>query len=138
MSLCLSGHPAIPDDRFDRRGWLGNISFSVSVSYYTYHQGNCKGNLDFVWETLPDNRSEKRVGSVSCIHNMLPVYATRQMKAEFINRYKYVAKVDKRILREMFRFLCDDSSAAEIQISSALEERFLKILLYNDVGIVYV
>ena len=37
----------------------------------------------------------------------------------------------------MFRFLCDDSSAAEIQISSAVEERLLKILLCDDVDIVY-
>ena len=105
------------------------MTFSVSLSHYTYHQGNYKGNLDIVWKTLPENSSERTVGTVSRIHKMLPVYATCQMKAEFINRYKDVAKVDKCVLREMFRFLCDASSAAESQISSAVEERLLKIII---------
>ena len=60
---------------------------------------------------------------------MLPVYATRQMKAMLINIYKDVAKVDKCVLREMSRFLCDDSSSAENQIESAVEERPLKIII---------
>ena len=107
-------------DRFDRWGWLGNMAFNVSVSHYTYHQGNYNGNLDFVF--LPDNSSERTIGTVSRIHKMLPVYATC---------------VCKCVLREMSRFLCDDSSAAENQILSAVEERLLKILLYDDVNIVY-
>ena len=67
--ICLSGHPAMPDDIFDRRGWLGNMAFSVSVSHYTDHQGNYKGNSDFVWKTLPDNSSE-RIRCCQCMQHV--------------------------------------------------------------------
>ena len=92
--------------------------------YHTTHiyRATTTGFLIFSGK-LPDNSSERTVCAVSRIHKMLPVYATC---------------VCKCVLREMFRFLCDDSSAAENQISSVVEERLLKILLCDDVDIVYV
>ena len=66
-----------------------------------------------------------------------PVYATRQMKADLLNRFTGVANVDKCVMREMFRFLCADNSAAENRVSSEIEDRLLKVLLCDDVDIVY-
>ena len=60
------------------------------------------------------------------------------MKVEFINSNTDVAKVDKCVIRESFRFLCDDSSVAEHQISSAAEERLLKIMLCDDVDVFWI
>ena len=62
--VCLSGHPSVPSDRFDRRGWYESMAVSIPIAHYKYHQGNYKGNLHFYVEN--PSRQQQRHNCQHC------------------------------------------------------------------------
>ena len=82
-----------------------------------------------------NRNNEETMRLVQHINGQLPVYATRAMKKQLIERYKKAANVSKAILRDMFRYLTGDVSAP-VKDSADIEDRISKFLESDDQEIV--
>ncbi|XP_062607328.1 uncharacterized protein LOC134269121 [Saccostrea cucullata] len=120
----------LPEDKFDRRKWIVNLTLPYSVKLYTHRFGNYLGNFHFVWK-IEDNDANGDLEAISSIKENLPVYATRAMRNEFINRYSKTG-TKPAILRDMYRFLTRDASAAASSDERAVDDRVLEFLLQAD------
>lgn len=123
-----------PSERIDRRKWIDNIQLSLSISLYSYQHGNYLGNLNFAWK-LPSDDSKrsgmKELQVIEQIKKDIPVFSTRQMKSEFINRYSKTG-LKPGVLRDMYRFLSKDQSAPESLEQRQVDQRVFKCLLEAD------
>lgn len=119
-----------PEDKFERRKWIENLTLPYPVKLYTHRFGNYHGNFHLVWK-IEDDHATGDLEAISSIKEHLPVYATRAMRNEFMNCYsKTVTK--PAILRDMYRFLTRDASAAVSSGERAVDDRVLEFLLQAD------
>lgn len=54
------------------------------------------------------------------------------MRGEFLDRYKALVKIPQNVLRNMYRTLAGDSSAAETASQKEVDERLLEALPLDD------
>jgi hypothetical protein len=117
------------DDRFERRRWMDKLVTSYPLTIYIYRQGNYLGNLAFVWKLPPHDVMKVKVKMK--VKELIPKYSSRGMRKDFIDRYK-TAGVKPAILRDIYRYLTDDVSAAESSKQNEVDERVAKFLLECD------
>ena len=118
-------HNFTPDDRFERRRWIKDISLSVKFVLCSYQHGNYKGTENFLWK-IPSSPAERNDAQViTRITNNIGIYATRTMKKMFVDKYSQRVKVPKMVLRHMFRELSNDCSAAETSEPQTIDDRKL-------------
>ena len=92
------------------------------------------GTLTFIWkidQTLPDHESCNARALVE-VTEILPKYATRDMKKTFIEKYSDAAKCPTMVLRSIFQELTEDSSAASSSKEAEGDLRAAQFLLYSD------
>ena len=137
--LCLQDYA--PKDRYDRRDWLQNLQLPFPVSVYTYCSGNYYGNTTYAWrlpEDLNDRSDESQMNAISQVRETIPIYSTRAMRMDFINKFSKVTKTKPAILRAMWSYLQGTKSAPENEIESTVDERVTKFLLESyDVDLIY-
>lgn len=75
-----------PEDKFERRKWIENLTLPYPVKRYTHRFGNYLGNFHFVWKIVDDDATGD-LEAISSIKEHFPVYATRAMRNEFMNCY---------------------------------------------------
>lgn len=97
-----------------------------SVNLYTYYRCSLLGNLNFVLR-IPV-KLEDLLKAIQQIYAVLPVYSTRVMRSTFYDKYQSVASIKPVVLRDMFRYLTNDSSAAEYSAQAKIDDRLLRIL----------
>lgn len=119
-----------PEDKFEKRKWMDNLTLPYPVKLYTHRFGNYLGNFHFVWK-VEDDDATGDLEAISSIKEHLPIYATRAMRNEFINRYSKTG-TKPAILRDMYRFLTRDASAAVSSDERAVDDRVLEFLLQSD------
>nr|XP_022308033.1 uncharacterized protein LOC111114036 [Crassostrea virginica] len=119
-----------PEDKFEKRKWMDNLTLPYPVKLYTHKFGNYLGNFHFVWK-VEDDDATGDLEAISSIKEHLPIYATRAMSNEFINRYSKTG-TKPAILRDMYRFLTRDASAAVSSDERAVDDRVLEFLLQSD------
>ena len=109
--------------------WVQSISLPVSVQLYRYSCGNYYGNLNFIWkvETTDDDMVMKAVDSV-CL--MIPTFSTRAMRMEIIQRYS--REIKPALLRNIYSFITQDSSAAETQHIEKVDKNVAIFLAESD------
>ena len=118
-----------PQDSLEWFRWLQNISLPVAVQLYRYSCGNYYGNLNFIWkvETIDGDNMIKAVDSV---RQILPTFSTRAMRKEIIQRYS--REVQPALLRNIFSFITNDSSAAETALLEKVDESVAVFLAESD------
>ncbi|CAG2219397.1 PIP5K [Mytilus edulis] len=123
-----------PRDKIDRRYWLEHLSLPFPVKIYTHHHGNYFGNFVFIWKIDEDlKHGDGDLEAIDVVREGLPMFSTRAMRREFINRYTSAGSQYKpAILRDVFRFLTQDSSSAETSQQSEVDERVCEFLLTAD------
>ena len=103
-----------PPDRYKRRHWFANIQLRCPIMMYRYAHGNNLGTLSFVWKTTDnhgvDQTEVARV--ITKLNKEQSLYATRDMRHEFLEKYNRLAHTSKAVLRNMYRSLTCDQSAA--------------------------
>lgn len=104
------------------------------MKIYTHHHGNYFGNFVFIWEIDEDlKHGDCDLEAIDVVREGLPMFSTRAMRREFINRYTSAGSQYKpAILRDVFRFLTQDSSAAKTSTQSEVDERVCEFLLTAD------
>lgn len=118
-----------PEDSMECYRWVQSISLPVSVQLYRYSCGNYYGNLNFIWkvETTDDDMVMKAVDSV-CL--MIPTFSTRAMRMEIIQRYS--REIKPALLRNIYSFITQDSSAAETQHIEKVDKNVAIFLAESD------
>ena len=90
--------------------------------------------LIFIWkidETLRDHESCNTHVLVE-VTEILPKYATRDMKKAFIEKYSDAAKCPTMVLRSIFQELTEDSSAASSSKEAEVDLRVAQFHLSCD------
>ncbi|KAK3107727.1 hypothetical protein FSP39_020885 [Pinctada imbricata] len=128
-------HDYEPEDRYDRRVWYDNFCLPFPRKLYTHRVGNYIGNFTFVWK-IPENVTERDdandISVFGEIREHLPVYSTRAMRRLFIDRYTRKIGVKSAVLRDMYKYITSDASAAETTAQSEVDNRFLTFILEAD------
>ena len=65
-----------------------NICADVSFTLYRYYHGNYLGTLNFVWKipSLDKRDKTKEAKNISTVYDQIPIYCTRQMRKNVINK----------------------------------------------------
>ena len=121
----------VPSDRFLRRKYISQLSLSVDVYIYRMAYGGSIGTVTFVWK-IDQKLSDHEQRNALTITKMLPKYATRDMKNTFIKKYAEVSKTPIMVLRNIFRELTSDASAASSSDEAEIDDRVAHFVLLAD------
>ena len=107
---------------------------------YTYSTGNNKGNYHFVW-LIPsggssDDLQSRNASVVHTLNENMPQFHSRAMKRNFVRLFGSVANVQPVYLREIYRQLTGDTSAASSDCEKKIDERLRLALDSEDPDIV--
>ena len=100
---------------------------------YHYSYGNSLGTITYIWK-IPDGPVDQAaVASVfSELTNKQVKYSTRAMRRDYLQKYSRCAKVPKYFLRNIYRTLLNDGSAAVSSEQTAIDERVAQAVLELD------
>jgi hypothetical protein len=120
----------LPTERKDCHQFIASLGFPFPVSMMTYSFGNYLGNMYFVWKCEDTPHSQKEISAVNYILKQLPYFSTRTMRRQFLDRYNSVAK--PHVLRNMWKFVTQDESSPNAQITGDLDERVAEFFMSTD------
>ena len=129
-----------PTDRRERYVYLQELCFPFAVEVFRYHQGGNRGTLTWIWKAPSEPGQSDNSKSCSLVNKLLedvPVYHTRAMRREFVQRYGLISRVSPTILNEMYQFITDDSSALPTSASQAVTARLRLALELQDPDLVF-
>ena len=101
---------------------------------YQIAYGSAVSTLTFIWkidQTLPDHESCNALALVE-VTEILPKYATRDMKQAFIEKYSEATKYPTMVLRSIFQELTEGSSAASSSKETEVDLSVTQFLLSSD------
>ena len=123
-----------PVDRYQRRKWLAEISVPFPIMLYKYAYGSNIGTLVYAWripeDESVDNTIIAQVFAQLCSKQSF--YSTRAMRRDFLDKYNHLAKISKMFLRNIYRTLLQDCSAAEYSSEADVDERVAKAVVELD------
>ena len=107
---------------------------------YTHSTGNNKGNHHFIWLIPSDgDADEVQSRNASVVHELnakIPQFHSREMRRSFFRLFGSIANVRPVYLREMYRQLTGDTSAASCESEKDIDERLRQALDLEDPDIV--
>jgi hypothetical protein len=113
---------------------LRTDGLSVKCVLYTHHTGGNKPSYHFIWKLLPNESSgvllEKCTQLILRIKEEMPTYIRRITKREFSNAYGFVT--NRVTLRNIFRTLTSDQSAATSLTEKQVDDRFQYAMLCEE------
>jgi hypothetical protein len=112
----------------------------VPVALLVYSSGNNAGNSYFIWH-VPDSSLEVALTNsqrvIEEIKQSLPVYHTRAMHSEFIQKFgRITGAVKPAVLRYFYKDLTGDCSRGETLSQDALDKRVKQAIEMEDPAIV--
>lgn len=123
-----------PIDIIERRKWLNYLQLPFEFGLFVYSHGNSVGNLNVIWKQPPEEERSSTL-DIKCINEikgLIPVFATRAMKKDFIERYNGSTKLKPVIARSMLRYLTNAELTAENLAEKQIDERLDLILRTDD------
>ena len=124
-------------DKYARYRFFNNLELPCCVHLFIYHAGSQLGNICYVWKIpseVKDRCSQKYCAAIAKVKSELPVYMSRAMRKEFLDRYEHVKKITPAVLRSMYHFLTDDCTS-ELQ-NADIDKRLELMLDDPDVDLV--
>ena len=129
-AICLN--ELAPTDCYRRRHWLDNIQLPFTTMRYRYPYGNHLGVVTYLWKVsdpVDETMAARLVTSLNTTHNL---YASREMRKEFLDRYYSLTKVNKSVLRNIYKSLVGDCSAAASVAESGIDDQVAEALFRLD------
>ena len=128
--ICLN--EIAPTDRYRRRHWLEKIQLPYKTMIYRYPYGNHLGVVSFLWK-IPDEVDETKAARlVIRLTEQHKVFASREMRREFLDKYHTLAKTNKSVLRNIYKSLMGDCSAAASIAEKGVDDRVAEALFNLD------
>lgn len=125
--VCLNDFA--PSDRYKRRHWLDKLALPYKVTVMKYPHGNSLGTLYFLWKVPEKIDETQNARLVVQLSQEVHKYSTREMRKNFTEKYHYVAKTSKSILRSIYRELSDDSASAPTLQQQVVDTRVANAVL---------
>lgn len=119
-----------PDDRLKRRQYIKNLALQEPLMLYRMAYGGSVGTLNFIWKVDSQERTLQNALNINKINTFLPIFSTRSMRRDFLNRYSKQVNIPKSLLRSMFFELTGCNSMADSNEQASIDER-ISILLYS-------
>ena len=125
-----------PKDKSARRKWINGLknAFPFPCAMFCYSHGNYLGNSNFVWKvpaSKDDRDSAHDLQLMTDIRKLIPIYATRTMRKDFVNTYAKCPGLKPAIMRNMFRMLGYEHNP-DNQTEAQIDERVVDFLLASD------
>ena len=128
----------MPIDR-RRHEFLKQLIVPLRTVYYQHSSG--KTNLHFTWKVSTNASITEVLNSSVSVRDKLrlslPKYHTRAMRGEFISSFGRVTGTKPAVLREAYRRLAGDVSAAPSQTEHEVDERLQEILNSEDPDLIW-
>lgn len=118
------------DDRLKRRQYIKNLALQEPLMLYRMAYGGSVGTLNFIWKVDSQERTLQNALNINKINTFLPIFSTRSMRRDFLNRYSKQVNIPKYLLRSMFFELTGCESMADSNEQASIDER-ISILLYS-------
>ena len=119
--------------RYNRRHWLDNVKLASQVAIMTRHYGGTIGNINILWGIHQDDQHETNMARARLAATEgLPVYHTRQMRKDFICKYQRLVKTSTGNMKEIYRELTGDVSAAENAAEDTRQECITSFVMSSD------
>lgn len=102
-----------------------------SLQMYRYCHGNCIGTMTFVWR-VPTNSPEDPTSAARAIADLnskQKLYSTREMRKDFLSKYRQFVKAPVSILRHLYKDLIHDCSAPSSTNEYAMDERVTRAII---------
>lgn len=116
------------------------LGLQISTMLLTHSTGNNCGNSHFLWQVFDESLEEaicNSQGVIEEVKSKLPVFHSRQMKREFINKFGRVSSAVKpSVLRYFYQDLTGDSSTSETTSREELDNRVKQMIEMEDPDIV--
>ena len=118
---------------YNRRHWLDNVKLASQVAIMTCHYGCTIGNINILWRIHQDDQHETNMARVTLAATEgLPIYHTRQMRKYFICKYQRLGKTSIGNMKEIYRELTGDVSAAENAAEDTRRECIINFVMPSD------
>lgn len=136
-ALCLS--EIAPEDRYQRRHWMDILELSFRTMVYRCPYENHLGAVCFIWKLSGVDLDQTAVSRlISKLNESQKFYSSREVRKEFLDRYYWLAKTSKSVLRNVYKSLTGDCSAATSEAEKATDERVAEALFQlDDAEIIY-
>ena len=135
-------HSYLPSDNQKKYYMVKKLKAGLSVSalLLIYSSGNNCGNAYFVWH-VPDNCLDQALKNsqvvIEEIKKHIPVYHTRMMIQEFIQKFGRVTHTVKpAVLRYFYKDLTGDCSSSDTTDQAEIDERVKQAIEMEDPSIV--
>ncbi|PKB96241.1 hypothetical protein RhiirA5_435175 [Rhizophagus irregularis] len=128
----------LSDDKRARYDFILNLEVDSAFTLYQYYHGNYLGTLNFIWK-LPDfdDRSKTKESQLILLANkMVPIFFTRQMKKNVIEKYSLIAKLTPSIWNKLLQDLSGDSSSSSNELTKEMQDRIQTVLDLQDPEII--
>ena len=99
---------------------MEKLELPVRSMLYCFPYGNHLGVVSFVWKiTKMGAVNESKVSQlITKLSDQYQLYSSREMRKDFLHRYHTLTKTSKSVLRNVYKTLMGDSSAATSEIES--------------------
>lgn len=124
-----------PQNKDERKNWIQKLALSCPVTFFTYRYGNYLGNLNIIWKIpklVRDRNTQKEIQTVNNVKEDIMKFATRQMRKDFIDRYKKCPGMQPVILRNMFNFMTEFEHQSSTDREAEIDERLMRFLLESE------
>jgi hypothetical protein len=87
--------------------------------------------MTFIWRVPSDSAEDhtSTARAIAVLNSKQQLFCTRQMRKDFISRYRQFVKAPVGILRHMYKELIHDNSAASSLIEQGVDERVAKAVM---------
>ena len=117
--------------RYVRKHWLDKLQLEVPIQMYRFSHGNNLGTLNFVWRLPSDSPEDpsSTAKAIADLNKQQKLFCTRQMRKDFVSKYRQLVKAPIGILHHMYKDLVHDSSVASSAHELAMEERITQAIM---------
>lgn len=94
-------------------------------------------SLHFIWKcgSVLDIQQANKV--IHIIENSIDVYHTRAMRKEFHEKFGLISKAHPAVLNEMYRYLTNDCTVPQSNVSKKVRSRILAAIDSQDTSVVF-
>ena len=135
--ICVNDYA--PAEKWKRHEYVKNMTLNARAIHFTH--SSSKLNLHFVWKIpIVEEESEMFDKSYKIRDSLIaemPVYHTRAMRSEFVNSFGRVTGVKAAILREVYKRLTGDKSAASYESEEMVDKRVREMLDMEDPDLIW-
>lgn len=127
-----------PSDRRNRRYYIDNLHMGLTYKcvFLRIARGSNLGTHNFLWRIPISSKDEeyltKNPEIIMKITKDLPLYHTRAMRREFVQKAALIHKLPSHSARQIYKHLTNDQSASRSSEEAAVDSRAAEAFLLGD------